>query len=306
MVRIRLWGVVMGMLLLAAGQAGAASVQAIDQRGHMVRLPAPAQRVVSLLPSLTETVCVLGACERLVATDRWSNWPASVQLLPKAGGLDDANVEMIASLKPDLVLAARSSRVAERLQGLGIAVAVFEPENLAGMQRVFTGIATLLGTGNAAQKWQALNSEMKAAAAAVPPPAQGVRVYFEVEASPFAAGESSFIGETLAMLGARNVVPAALGPFPKLNPEYVVKADPDLIIVSASRASGLAQRPGWASMRAVKQRDEGGVCTVPEADFDMLVRPGPRMGQAALVLADCLVKAPVVRSRRTQLASSHP
>ena len=71
---------------------------------------APPQRIVSLVPGLTESVCALGACARLVGTDRYSNWPASVAALPKLGGLDDAQVERIAALKPDLVLIAPSAR----------------------------------------------------------------------------------------------------------------------------------------------------------------------------------------------------
>ena len=289
MVMVRVVGAV--LLLMVAMLVRAAPVEVTDQRGQVVRLPAPARRVVSLLPSLTETVCVLGACDRLVATDRWSDWPASVQRLPKAGGLDDANVELIASLKPDLVLAARSTRVAERLQGLGMAVAVFEAQNLRDMEGVLRDVGTLLGVDGAAAAWHTLQAEFKAAAAAVPPAARGARVYFEVETSPYAAGESSYIGETLTALGARNVVPVALGPFPKLNPEFVVKANPDVIIVSSRNARDLGTRPGWARLHALRQRDAGGVCAVPVATYDVIARPGPRMGQAAMTLARCLARA---------------
>jgi len=86
--------------VLAAPQA----VSFVDDRGVAVSLSAPAHRIVSLLPSLTETVCAMGACARLVGTDRYSNYPAPVQALPKTGGLDDANIEMIVALKPDVVL----------------------------------------------------------------------------------------------------------------------------------------------------------------------------------------------------------
>src|SRR3974390_1687374 len=75
-------------------------------------------RVITLLPSFTETVCALGACDRLVATDRYSNWPAEVKALPKAGGLEDADIELIVSLKPDLVVLSRSQRITERLREL--------------------------------------------------------------------------------------------------------------------------------------------------------------------------------------------
>src|SRR3954462_7180342 len=82
----------------------------------------PPKRIVSLLPSLTETVCVLGHCDALVGVDDFSNWPEQVQRLPHVGGLEAANVEGTVALKPDLVLLSQSSRAAARLQSLGIAV----------------------------------------------------------------------------------------------------------------------------------------------------------------------------------------
>jgi iron complex transport system substrate-binding protein len=110
-------------------------------------------------------------------------------------------------------------------------------------------------------------------------------VYFEVESSPYAAGPQSFIGETLARLGLRNIVPAALGPFPKLSPEFVVRAQPDIVMAEARNYREMAQRPGWSSLRALQQRQ---VCAFASAEYEVLVRPGPRMGEAALQLADCL------------------
>ena len=120
----------------------------------------------------------------------------------------------------------------------------------------------------------------------MPASARDVRVYFEVNSGPYAAGESSFIGETLQRLGVRNIVPAALGPFPKLNPEFVVRADPDVIMVSARSGVGMEQRPGWSAIRAVR---EGRVCRFDADAADVLVRPGPRMGEAARLMAGCLV-----------------
>jgi iron complex transport system substrate-binding protein len=111
-------------------------------------------------------------------------------------------------------------------------------------------------------------------------------VYFEVNSTPYAAGESSFIGETLTRLGMKNIVPAKLGPFPKLNPEYVVRANPDLIMVSVRSAQGLEQRPGWGGIRAVR---EGRICRFDALQSDVLVRPGPRMDEAARLMAQCLV-----------------
>jgi iron complex transport system substrate-binding protein len=110
-------------------------------------------------------------------------------------------------------------------------------------------------------------------------------VYVEVGRGPYAASESSFIGETLTRLGARNSVPGTLGPFPQLNPEFVVRADPDVIIVGGRSAQGLVLYPGWASMRAVREQR---VCVLNPEQADVLVRAGPRLAEAAGLMARCL------------------
>ena len=262
-------------------------MQITDDRGVVVRLAAPPQRIVSLLPSLTETVCELGRCDRLVGVDRYSNHPASVQRLPTVGGGLDPNVEAIVALRPDVVLMATSSRIGERLKTLGIAVVALEPKTHADVQRVLLTLGALLGVRDAQHIWRAIDAGVAAAAQSVPASARGARVYFEVNQGPYAAGASSFIGETLTRLGVRNVLPASLGAFPKLNPEFVVRADPDLIMVGARSSAGLLARPGWDRMRA---RRGGHLCVFNEAESDMLVRPGPRMAEAARLMADCIAR----------------
>ena len=274
----------------AAASAFAQPVQVTDDRGVVVRLSAPPQRIVSLLPSLTETVCELGLCDRLVGVDRYSNHPPSVQRLLTVGGGLDPNVEAIVALRPDVVLMATSSRVGDRLRALGVAVVALEPKTHADVQRVVLTVGQLLGVGDAQKVWRAINAGVSAAAQSVPASARGLRVYFEVNQGPYAAGASSFIGETLTRLGVQNIVPTALGPFPKLNPEYIVRANPDLIMVGQRSADGLAQRPGWAGMRALREQR---LCVFPVEEANVLVRPGPRMAEAARLMARCLVeKAP--------------
>jgi len=270
--------------LCALALAAQATV-VVDERGVGVELPRPPQRIVTVLPSLTESVCALGACDRLVGVDRYSNWPASVRALPQVGGGIDPNVEAIVALKPDVVLLAKSSRVTDRLEALGLKVVVLEPKNHADVRRVLDALARVLGTGDAPAVWRAIDASVSAAAQSLPERVKRTRVYFEVNSAPYAAGEASFIGETLARLGARNIVPAALGPFPKLNPEFVVRADPDLIMVGERSAQGLEQRPGWGRIKAVR---EGRICRFTAEQSDVLVRPGPRMGEAARLMAECL------------------
>lgn len=238
------------------------------------------------MPGLTESLCVLGGCERLVGTDRYSNWPPQVQGLPKLGGLDDAQIERIAALKPDLVLAAPSARAVPRLEELGLNVVVLHTRSHADVKRNLQLLARLLGDEGAARRqWQAIEGQQAEAAGRVPQGLRGRSVYFEVETSPYAAGPDSFIGQTLARIGLRNIVPPELGPFPKLSPEFVVRSQPDVVVAEARHLREMPQRPGWQQLRALQRQR---VCAFDGERYELLVRPGPRLGEAALLLADCL------------------
>ena len=273
----------LALLLALAGSARAVEIK--DDLGFVSQIATPPQRIVSLLPSLTETVCELGACAKLVGVDRYSNFPASVNALPKVGGMDDTNVELIASLRPDVVLVAVSSRVAERLRALGMKVIALEPRSYRDVQRVLGVIGQVLGVDDAQRVWRRIEAGVAAAASSVPASARGIRVYYEVASGLYAAGESSFMGETLTRLGAGNIIPASLGPFPKINPEFVVKANPGLIMIGARGSEGLTERPGWNRIDAVKR---GRICIFKPEDGDILARPGPRMAEAAQIMAKCL------------------
>jgi len=263
-----------------------------DDRQVEVNIAKPPQRIVSLLPSLTETVCALGQCQKLVGVDRYSNWPDSIDKLPRMGGGIDPNIESVVALKPDLVLMATSARGAERFQALGLNVMALEPRSHADVQRVMRIVALALDVPvqESDRVWHHIDAAVSAAAQSMPPQAKGQRVYFEVSRAPYGASESSFIGETLQRLGARNVLPASLGPFPKINPEFVVRAQPDIIMVGDSNFADMTTRPGWQNMLAMRAQR---VCTFKPAESDVLVRAGPRMAEAARLMAKCLTdKAP--------------
>lgn len=285
---------VLALLCLAAvclfmpTRSVAANIVLRDDRGVEHRFAEPPQRIVTMLPSLTELVWVLGVGPRLVGVDRYSNWPADIARLPHLGGLDDAQIEAIAALKPDVVLASSSSRAMERLDALGFTVLRFKSESHADVRRTLDMLARLLGNPDeGAKAWARLEREMDSAATRVPLGLRGQRVYFEIGGGPYAAGTTSFIGETLARLGMGNIVPAELGPFPKLNPEYVVRAKPYLIMGVQREQAALVQRPGWSSLAAVRDRR---LCGFESAQYEMLIRPGPRLGEAAGLLADCLAR----------------
>ena len=279
-------GLVMSLMVWACVASGHALVLR-DDRQVEVNIAKPPQRIVSLLPSLTETVCALGECQKLVGVDRYSNWPGSIAKLPRMGGGIDPNIESVVAAKPDLVLMATSARGAERFTSLGLTVLALEPRSHADVQRVVRILAQVLDVpvAESDRVWRHIDAAVNAAAQSIPAQAKGQRVYFEVSRAPYGASESSFIGETLQRLGARNILPASLGPFPKINPEFVVRAQPDLIMVGDSNFADMTTRPGWQNMRAMRTQH---VCHFTSDESDVLVRAGPRMAEAARLMAKCL------------------
>jgi iron complex transport system substrate-binding protein len=258
--------------------------------GHEITLAHPPQRLISLLPPLTETVCALGECGRLVATDRYSNWPDSVKALPKTGGLEDPLIEAIVRLHPDLVLLSNAQRITPRLREFGIESVALDTQTYAHISHVITVIGTIL---DVPERAAALNRRIDAEVREIGEQAIAARrgaapsVYFEVDPGPYAAGPESFIGEMLARLGARNIVDANLGPFPKLNPEYVVRRNPDVIFISPADAPHLADRPGWDQIRAVREKR---ICSFPPDVRDTIVHGGPRIADGMRAIAGCLAR----------------
>jgi iron complex transport system substrate-binding protein len=292
-VAIIVWMVASSLPVHVSQAAAAAEGDRIvvrDDVHHEVELPHPPQRIVSLCPPLTETVCALGECGRLVATDRYSDWPASVKALPKAGGLDDPQIELIVRLHPDLVLISSSQRISDRLQQLGIASLALDTQTYAHISHVVAVIGTILGVPVRAAE---LNRRIEDGVHQIGEQAIAARhgpgpsVYYEVDGGPYAAGPGSFIGELLTRLGARNIVARDLGPFPKLNPEYVVRGNPDVIFTSPADVPRLAQRPGWDRIRAVR---ENRICSFAPEVHDTIVHAGPRIVDGMRALADCLAR----------------
>jgi iron complex transport system substrate-binding protein len=277
--------------------ASAVANTVFDDRQQAVHVTAAPQRIVSLLPSLTETVCVLERCDRLVGVDRYSNWPDSLRSVPVVGGGLDPSIERIVSLKPDLVLAAGSTRGAERLEALGLKVLRLEPRNHADAQRVFMAVGQALHvpSGQVDRAWQRIEAEVKTEVSSLSTAARSMRVYVEVSPTPHGASESSFIGETLQRMGVGNILPGRLGPFPQVNPEFVVLAQPDVILVGDSSRDSLLKRPGWSRLLAIQEQR---VCVLTQAESDMLVRAGPRMAEGVRLMVACLNRASAAKSKR--------
>lgn len=293
----------LGVLLMAACSR---PLTLKDDRGVTVSFAEPPQRIVSLVPALSESVCALGACSRIVASDVYSNYPAELARVPKVGVITEPDLDAIVALKPDVVLMGYVPRLAERLEARGLKVLLLEMRNLGDVERLLGILGRMLALSDPDAAWRELDARISRAAQGVPAQARGLSFYYEFESSLFAASEASFIGEMLTRLGANNVVPASLGLFPRLSLDYVPRADPQVIMVARRYAPTVASRAGWEQVRAVRDQH---VCWLADDEADVLSRPGPRLGEAAEILAQCLraaVSGPIPLPPSTPLPATWP
>jgi iron complex transport system substrate-binding protein len=272
-------------LALALGAGLAQSRTVTDDLGREVTVAAPATRVVAMMPTHAETVCALGACDRLVGVDAFSNHPAEVLALPSLGSPFDADVEAILALEPDLVLADEYSGLAEALVRLGVPVYAGTAQTIEDIWEVTEEVAVLLGLEADAALLIGRTQGRLAALAARAAGEEGRSVFVEIDPAPYSAGPGSYLGRLIDLAGGRNVVPADLGDFPQVDPELVISADPDLIVLLdapyGESVDTVAARPGWSGLRAVAT---GAVIEATSGEVDLLTRAGPRVADALELL----------------------
>lgn len=283
----RLAALTLALLLLAPGAlARNYPVTVVDDLGRDVTLTAVPERVVSMLPSHTESVCAVGACAALVGVDTYSNYPASVTGLPTLGDAFGPDLEAIVALEPDFVLVDEYSGLQAPLEALGIAVYAGSPQTIAETYDFLTTLGTLLDRETeAAVLVGRLQGEL-AGVASVLAGVNGPTVFVELDPTPYSVGPGSYLDELVAAAGGVNVVTAAMGPFPQVDPEYVVLQDPAFILLTDApfgvTAADVAARPGWGGLTAVVS---GRVVEIDQETADVLSRSGPRLGEAVRRLA---------------------
>ena len=214
------------------------------------------ERIITLTPSATRLVIAVGARDRLVATDKYSE----VEGLPEVGDFLAPNVEVIAKLQPDLVVCdAVQSKAAASLRGLGIEVLSIEMHSIADILRELVAVAAAVGEPERGQAVrQRIDAALETARQRAAARRERPRVLWVMDRRPgaiaeiVAAGPGSFAAELLALVGAGNAVTGSVR-YPKLSRETLVKIDPDLII-DASAAAGDSteawRQTGWRVVAA--------------------------------------------------------
>jgi iron complex transport system substrate-binding protein len=247
------------------------------------------QRIVCLTAETTEIAFALGAGDRVVGVDDFSNFPAEALSKEKVGGVK-VSLEKVVSLRPDLVVTVKfSDGTIEGIAASGIPVLVIDPQRLLDVPRTAVVLGTAVGADG-----QALASDierkleaLRARTASISPKP---RVFHEVDASdpakPFTVGPGSFIHELIELAGGTNIAARTGSAFPQLSVEEIVSADPEVIVLGDSdygvTKEQVAARPGWSGVTAVRT---GRVAAI---SGDLVSRPGPRVVEAAELYAKIL------------------
>lgn len=275
--------------------ATTAGISVTDSLAREVTIPATAQRIVSLAPSITEILFAVGAGPQVVGNTQYCNYPPEADALPEIGGFSakTISVEAIVALNPDLVIGGSTNQaaIAEALEDLGVATLIFEPTTF---DTVYANIAVIGEVTGHTQEAGALITTMQARVAAVLakiatiPAADRPTVFYEIFDEPLlTAGPSTFIGQMLTMVGASNIFADTSENYPQVSAEAIVERNPAVIIGPDSHGDKLtpdhlASRPGWDQIRAVQDK------RIYLLDGDMASRAGPRLVEVLESLAATL------------------
>ena len=272
----------------SASASAAQAFEVIDEFGRHVTIPANLRRIVSLAPSLTETVYALDAQDRLVGVTNYCDYPPQAQSKTHIGGTINPNLEQVVSLHPDLVLATRQANrleTVEALTRLGIPVYATDPKSVDDVIESTRRLGSVLGArarGEAlALDLRARLEDIKHRVGAQPPR----RVFFVVWPQPLISiGRNTFLADALRRAGAQSVVETAQD-WPRLSIEEVIRQQPEFLVFSSTHfeeaahtVEELSGRAGWRSLDAIRNQR---IAIVSDA----INRPSPRLVDAVQQLA---------------------
>lgn len=282
----------MGVLLFGAGnqekvsqQPAEQTISVTDSFNRTITLDKPAVRIVSVAPSITETVFALGKGNLLVGRTDYCDYPPEVSSVQSIGSLMEPNIEKIADLNPDIVIASThfKKETLEKLEKLSIKVLILkEDKSFDGVYTTISDIAKITG---AEKEGRTLIARMKKTVKDVEQAVKGkkrLKVYYVIgfgERGDYTAGGNTFIGQMITMAGGINIAAAVKGWTFSL--EKIIESDPDIIICSKywNTKKNFIKANGYKELRAVKENK------VFEIDNNMLDRQGPRLADGLEALA---------------------
>ena len=246
-----------GLLISTAAQA---DLVFKDDTGQEVRLKAPARRIVTLAPHAAESLYAAGAGDKLVGTVDYSDYPPEAKKVPRVGGYSRVDLEAVAALKPDLVLAWESGNnmtQVDKLKALGLTVYVSQPNTIDNVASQIERIGQLAGTeavANAtAERFRKRLDSLRSAHAAKPK----VRVFYQIWKTPLlTVGGPQIISDAIKICGGENVFGHLKQMAPNVTVEAVLEADPEAIVATGmgdAKPEWLHDWDKWTRLTAVKR-----------------------------------------------------
>jgi iron complex transport system substrate-binding protein len=252
----------------------------MDEMGRRVDIPSLPQRIVSLAPSITETLYSLNLGERIVGVTEFSNYPDEARRKPKVGSYINLNIEKIISLKPDLIIAIADGNKKESvgtLERLGYSVYAINPRCVKDVFRTIVNIGKITGCVDRANK---LIKELKSRINYIKSRTRGIerpRVFFQIGINPVVTvGKDTFHNDLIKMAGGLNISGNEKAKYPRYSIEEILLNTPDIIIISSmDRGGGFDRKKRewmkWKSIPAVKN---GRIYVI---DSDLVDHPSPRI-----------------------------
>lgn len=273
---------------LALGGA-AAPVRVLDVDGRPVQLAAPARRVVSLAPHLTELMFAIGAGDRVVGTVEYADFPQAARRVPRIGDSSLLDLERIVALQPDLVLVWRhgnSPQQLQRLAALRLPTYASEARTLADIARTMRDLGVLTGTAERAEQrtrsFESAVSDLRARYAG----RRRLTVFYQIWNQPLiTVNGEHLISQALDLCGADNVFAGQKLLTPTVTEEAVLLADPDAIVAGWSDSYGPAPLDRWRRLDALRAVRQGHLLQV---DPDLLHRQSDRVVLGARELCEKL------------------
>ncbi len=277
-------GLFLGVTAVLVCAMAQAEVSVVDDSGKAVRLREPARRIVSLAPHLTELLFEAGAGERVVGVVAYSDYPAQARTLPRIGDARALDLEAIAMLQPDLVVAWGSGSPkaqVERLVRMGFPVFLSEPDLLESIALTIERLGTLAGSERSSRLRAESFRQRLAALRSSTRGVRRVRVFYQVWGQPLlTVNARHVIDDALGVCGADNVFARLKVGTPRVDREAVLLADPDAIVIATSGDDGQTHE-AWSQWRSLRAVRNGHLLTV---DASLLHRHTARIldGVAAL------------------------
>lgn len=259
-----------------------------DALGRKVMIEHPPQRIISLVPAVTEILFKLKLQDRLVATTDYCNYPEAAQKLPKIGQYSSPSLESILRYKPDLVIASASMNrpsLIKRLEAFNIPAYVIYPQDIGETLQTMTALGEITERQQEAQAIVAeMLSRISTIATKIKTATRPSVLTFIMLEPLTVAGPGTYINDLIERAGGRNVVPPGPSHYPTWGDEALLTYNPDVIIVSSHPGQPDPQQlfQQWPQLKALKEKR----VFVIEADW--LHRPGPRMVLGLEALAKAL------------------